>query len=40
MRIIEIVAIVVFSLLIVAIIVDSILELVLKYMNKRKQKNI
>lgn len=36
MRIIEIVAIVVFSLLIVAIIVDSILGLVLKNMNKRK----
>lgn len=36
MRIIEIVAIVVFSLLIVAIIVDSILKLVLKNMNKRR----
>lgn len=36
MRIIEIVAIVVFSLLMVAIIVDSILGLVLKNMNKRK----
>lgn len=36
MRIVEIVAIVIFSLLIVAIIVDSILKLVLKYMNKRK----
>ncbi len=36
MRIIEIVAIVVFSLLIVATIVDSILKLVLKYMNKKR----